>query len=260
LATPFGSNVSFTKFLFVVPRRDDDVVGTTVRAAGTLIARGFFNDFDAGGARDAQSRETIQFLVADRDRHADCGIAAARYVVQVSGKYRPRLQEVEAELRRRVGEAGEVLAIDGAERPMRYSSPELYDYAFRAACQRKSGRVARNVVVLPINKSAEWWSKPPLERHAYFYPHVDGSTGCPAHGHVQSAQDGIATLYRRLYHNPDGYARAGQFDFITYFECEDAHLDTFDRVHLALRDTARNPEWRYVTEGPMWRGLRVLKW
>src|ERR1700750_791056 len=139
LASQYGSNLSFTKFLFVVPRRDDDAVGTTVRAAGALIARGFFNDFDAAGHRDAQARESIQFLVADRDRHADCGIAAARYVVQVSGKYRPRLQEVEAELRRRVGDAGEVLALDGAERPMRYSSPELYDYAIRPGCPRKSG-------------------------------------------------------------------------------------------------------------------------
>jgi hypothetical protein len=80
------------------------------------------------------------------------------------------------------------------------------------------------------------------------------------HGHVQAAQDGIPTIYRRLYHNPDGYQRRGEFDFVTYFECEDQHVETFERVHHALRDTARNPEWRYVREGPLWRGRRVLRW
>jgi hypothetical protein len=28
----------------------------------------------------------------------------------------------------------------------------------------------------------------------------------------------------------------------------------------ALRDPLQNPEWRYVEEGPMWRGRRVLRW
>jgi hypothetical protein len=28
----------------------------------------------------------------------------------------------------------------------------------------------------------------------------------------------------------------------------------------ALRDLHQNPEWRYVQEGPIWRGRRVLRW
>ena len=79
-------------------------------------------------------------------------------------------------------------------------------------------------------------------------------------GHARAAEEGIASIYRRLYHNPDGYERPGEFDFLTYFECEDPHVETFGRVHAALRDTARNPEWRYVEEGPLWRGHRVLRW
>ena len=262
-----GANLSFTKFLFIVPRASDDAAGTRLRGIGGLISRGFFNDFDADGARDTQPHETIQFLVSDGDRLEDFApavgsrrVMAARYAVQVSGKYRPRLQEVEAELRRRLGDAGEVIALDGAERTPRYTSTEMYEYAYRRAAARTSGRQARNAFVLPVSKNAEWWTKPALERHAYFYPHVDSSTACPVNGHARTAEPGIGTIFRRLFHNPDGYARPGEYDFIAYFECADPHVETFDRIHHALRDTTKNPEWRYVEEGPLWRGKRVLKW
>ena len=259
-ANSAGANLSFTKFLFIVPRRDDEAALVKLRTAGGLISRGFFNDYDADGSRESQPHETIQFLVAEGHRHANSGIAAARYVAQVSGKYRPRLLELELELRRRLGDMGDVIAIDGAERTPRYTSSDMYDFAYRRASPRKSGRVVRNAIVLPISKSGEWWKKSSLERHTYFYPHVDAGTGCPVHGHAQTAQEGIPTIYRRLYHNPDGYERTGEFDFITYFECEDEHMSTFDRIHQGLRDITRNPEWLYVEEGPLWRGRRVLKW
>jgi hypothetical protein len=255
-----GANLSFTKFLFIIARRDDDAAGTRLKNAGSVVARGFFNDYDADGTREGPPHETIQFLVADRERPEDGGIGAARYAVQISGKYRPRLQEIEVELRRRLGDAGEVLSLDGAERAPRYTSAELYDYAYRRAAPRRSGRAARNALILPLSKDSDWWSKGTLERHAYFYPHVDASTSCPVQGHARAAEAAVAVIFRRYYHNPDGYQRPGEFDFITYFECEDEHLDTFDRIHHALRDTTRNPEWRYVREGPLWRGKRVLKW
>ena len=97
-----GVNLGFTKFLFIVPRREDDAAGTRLRALGALIARGFFNDFDADGARDTQPHETIQFLIREGDHLEETSISAARYAVQVCSKYRPRLQEIEAELRRRL--------------------------------------------------------------------------------------------------------------------------------------------------------------
>ena len=262
-----GANLSFTKFLFIVPRAYDDAAGTRLKGIGSLISRGFFNDFDADGARDLQPHETIQFLLAEGDRLEDLAppvgprrLMAARYALQVCGKYRPRLQEVEAELRRRLGDAGEVIALDGAERTPRYTSSELYDYAYRRAAARTSGRHARNAFVLPVRKNAEWWQKPALERHAYFYPHVDSSTACHVNGHARTAEAGIETIFRRLFHNPDGYSRPGEYDFITYFECDDPHVETFERIHRALRDTTKNPEWRYVEEGPLWRGKRVLRW
>src|SRR2546421_6500010 len=129
-AVSSGTNLAFTKFMFIVPRRDDDGVLTKLRTVGGLIARGFFNDFDADGTRDSSTHEAVQFLVAEGERHTDSGIAAARYAVQVSGKYRPRLQEFELELRRRLGDVGAVIDVDGAERTPRYTSADMHYFGY----------------------------------------------------------------------------------------------------------------------------------
>jgi hypothetical protein len=252
-------NLSFTRFLFIVPRGDDEAFPVRLRAAGAAIARGFFNDFDAEGAREVP-HETIQFLTVEGEMDPDSPIAAARYVVQVTGKYRPRLLEVEHEFRRRLGTSAELLPLEGAERAPRYSSAELHDFAYKPAAPRRSGRQMPHAFIVPISKTPEWWDLTALERHAFFYPHVDGATGAAVPGHALTAEAGIPTIFRRLFHNPDGYGREGQYDFITYFECAHEHVETFTRIHEALGDTAKNPEWRFVREGPLWRGRRVLRW
>jgi hypothetical protein len=140
-----GANLSYTKFLFILPRKDDEAFQARLRAAGGVIARSFFNDFDADGSREGQQRETIQFLVAEGEAAAVSGLLAARYVVQVCGKYRPRLVEVEQELRRRLGDGAEVLALEGAERAPRYTSAEMFEFAYRPALPRRPGRAAPNV-------------------------------------------------------------------------------------------------------------------
>ncbi len=60
-----AANLTHTKFLFVLPYQDDAATLTKIRTAGSNISRGFFNDYDADGTRDAQPQETIQFLAAD---------------------------------------------------------------------------------------------------------------------------------------------------------------------------------------------------
>ena len=66
-----------------------------------------------------------------------------------------------------------------------------------------------------MSKTAAWWEKSALERHSYFYPHHEDSSGSPVKGHAKAAEAGIAKVFRRLYHNPDGYQRPNEFDFIT---------------------------------------------
>ena len=266
------SDLAFTKFLFLSPQRFDDAAATRLRAGGSQIARGFFNEFDIEGPvsalgvpRDNQPYETIQFLMQDTtpfmlSDDANNWLAQAKYVVQVSSKYRPRLEEVEEELLRRVGDSADIRSIDGVLRAPRYSSAELQHYMAKSSAGRRTGRISRNAIILPIRKRREWWQQSTLERHMYFYPHLDRSTGVSVKGHALAAEAGIPTLVRRLYHNPDGYQRAGEYDFVTYFECSDEGLPVFDRVCKALRDPLQNPEWRFVEEGPMWRGKRVLRW
>lgn len=260
-----ATNLAFTKFFFVIARADDDAHGARLRTAGGNIARGFFNDFDIDDARETQAQrfETIQFCVRDGDAPADCPgpcIQKARHMVQVSSKYRPRLQEIDEELRRRIGDSAEILSLEGAFRNPRYSSPEMVQYSTKGAPPRKSGRLSRNVIVVPSRKTPEWWQKSTLERHSYFYPHVDHASATKVRGHALAAEKGIPSLFRRVYHNPDGYERPGEFDFVSYFECDDESLPVFDQVMASLRDFHQNPEWRYVEEGPIWRGRRVLRW
>jgi hypothetical protein len=254
-----GTNLTFTKFLFILPSQDDAATLLKIRSAGSNISRGFFNDYDADGTRDAQPQETIQFLQADGPSEGRQGIGAARLVVHLSANYRPRLDEVVSDLKRRIAGSADLIVLDGAERSTRYTSAEMHNYAYKPAQSRLSGRTARNAIIVPMSKSAAWWEKSTLERHGYFYPHRD-SSGDPVKGHAKSAEPGIPKIFRKLYHNPDGYQRPNEFDFITYFECTDENMPVFDQICRSLRDEQQNPEWKYVLEGPEWRGKRVLRW
>jgi hypothetical protein len=247
-----GANLAYTKFFFVTPERDDEVTRTKLRAAAGIVGRGFFNDFDAEG-RDSPAHETMQFMV-----RADGVAAGAAYSLQVSSKYRPRLAETEVELRRRVADFADVASIEGAMRAPQYTSAEMYAYAYKSARARESGRIQRNVIIIPMRKSQEWWDKAALDRQTYFYPHNEN--GARVKGHARAAEPGIDTIFRKLYYNPDGHGRDGEWDFVSCFECADEHLETFDRICRSLRDVRQNPEWRYVTEGEEWRGRRVLRW
>jgi hypothetical protein len=255
-----GANLSFTKFLFIAPHQDDAATIVKMRTAGANISRGFFNDYDADGAREPQPQETIQFLQADGVQEGREGIGASRYAVQLCGNYRPRLEEAASDFQRRVSDVARLIMADGAERATRYTSAEMQNFAYKPARPRLSGRLAQNAIIVPMSKTPAWWEKTALERHAYFYPHHDHASGAPIKGHAKSAEAGIKTIFRKLYHNPDGYQRAGEFDFLTYFECTDENLPVFDQICRALRDQHQNPEWKYVLEGPEWRGKRVLRW
>ena len=52
----------------------------------------------------------------------------------------------------------------------------------------------------------------------------------------------------------------GEYDFLNYFECADSDIPTFHEVCAALRDVTKNPEWKFVREGPTWHGRRVGTW
>jgi hypothetical protein len=85
----------------------------------------------------------------------------------VSSKYRPRLQETEIDLRRRLGDPGDIVALDGAVRVPQYTSAEMHAFAYKHASPRESERAHGNVFILALRKTQEWWEKSALDRHAY---------------------------------------------------------------------------------------------
>ena len=99
------------------------------------------------------------------------------------------------------------------------------------------------------------------------WPRYDADGRMLSEGHALAASAGIPALMRRTYRCEDVSFRlkadttgTPQYDFLTYFECADADVPTFDAVCAALRDVGRNPEWRFVREGPTWRGRRSASW
>ena len=239
-----------------------------MRTAGANIARGFFNDFDIDDSRETQVQafETIQFLVREGETrplpettpppHINMARTPCRSPASTGRACRKSTTSSAAAS----ASAAEIITLEGAARNPRYSSAEMVNYSNRGAPPRRSGRISRNAIIMPIRKTAEWWQKSALERHSYFYPHVDHASASPVKGHALAAEKGIGSLFRRVYHNPDGYERPNEFDFVTYFECDDEALPVFEQVMASLRDFHQNPEWRYVEEGPIWRGRRVLRW
>ena len=263
-APQLGANLAYTRFFFVRPAQLDDAVRQRLRGVGDQLGRAFFNVFDVeGGGTDAPPHEMIQFLSINGfgvDKSASDTLAIATHVAQVTSKYRPSLNDAEKELRRRVGDLAEITTLSGAVRVPQYTSIDMYAWAYSQAKARSSGRGTQNAIVLPIRKTPEWWAMPAMERHHYFYPHHDRHGGKCVAGHAELGRAAAPKIFRRVFYNPDGEGREGEWDFITYFECSDEDLALFDDTLDAMRDVSRNPEWRFVEEGPIWRGRRTLRW
>ncbi len=155
----------------------------------------------------------------------------------------------------------EILSLEGAFRNPRYSSPEMVHYSNKGAPSRRSGRLSKNAIVVPIRKTPEWWQKSALERHSYFYPHVDHASATPVKGHAHRGGEGHpGRCSGACTTTPTATSGQASSTSSRYFECDDEALPVFDQVMTSLRDPHQNPEWRYVEEGPIWRGRRVLRW
>ena len=143
----------------------------------------------------------------------------------------------------------------------------MHDFAYAHQRTQEPGTSMPNAFLLPLRKLPEWWEKDWMERHTYFLPRYDADGRMASEGHALTAAAGIPALMRRTYRCGDTSFRlkaeatgAPEYDFITYFECADADVSTFETVVRALRDVQRNPEWRFVREGPTWRGRRMESW
>lgn len=102
-----------------------------------------------------------------------------------------------------------------------------------------------HVVVIPLTKSASWWSLAHDERDQLF------RGAGRAEGHVAVGRPHAKTILRKLYHGR-GVPGAG-WDFLTYFEFSPDLADDFRALVAKLRDPAQNPEWaEVVREAELW--------
>jgi hypothetical protein len=133
----------------------------------------------------------------------------------------------------------------------------MTQFAYAPAVAPQPGAACPIGVVIPQNKTAAWWAMDWMHRESFFLPRYDARERLVAKGHALAAAAGIPYIIRRNVHAPDGYGRAGSYDFVPYFEFAEEHVPLFRAVMAALRDTTQNPEWTYVREGPEWWGRRV---
>jgi hypothetical protein len=217
------------------------------------------SEFDAEGGHPPDAVAFLRRVDATAGAITDDAILRADAVVHVASGAAGPAAEFCAELTRLLAPAVKPHVLRGVVRPKNYTGAAMNEFAY--AHQRVQERASSmpNGFLLPMSKTAAWWSKDWMERHTYILPRYDAGR-MVSEGHALAAQAGIACLMRRTYRHETHPAPPGAYDFLTYFECADADVPTFHEVCAALRDVKRNPEWEFVREGPCWHGRRVATW
>lgn len=92
---------------------------------------------------------------------------------------------------------------------------------------------ATHAALIPIKKSAAWWSLPQDERRAIFEAQSQ---------HIRIGMGFLPAIARRLHHCRD-LGTDEPFDFLTWFEYASEDATAFDKLVASLRSTV---EWMYV--------------
>ena len=218
---------------------------------------GLRNEFAPGGP---SGRGSIAFLRRSDAVPGDIGdddVLRADAVVHAFSPQPDVVDDFCAGAVRLLAPAVHVRVLRGVVRPKNYTGAAMNNWAYARQVVQQPGPAMPNAFLIPLSKTADWWQKGWMERHTYFLPRYDADGRMTSEGHALATEKGIACLLRRTYRNATEPAGSGEYDFLTYFECADADVSTFHEVCAALRDVARNPEWRFVREGPTWHGRRV---
>jgi hypothetical protein len=234
------------------------VAGAAVPALADRL--GLLSEFESGDGDPARAIAYLRRVGATSGDIVDDELLHGEAVVHVAATTAGPVAEFCAELPRLLGSAVTVRVLGGVVRPLRYTGSAMFNFAYAHRVLQQPGTVMPNAFLVPMRKSREWWEKDWMERHTYFLPRYDESGRMLSEGHALAAEAGIARLMRRTYKHVAEPAPAGDYDFITYFECADEDVPVFQQVLAALRDATRNPEWTFVREGPTWHGRRVATW
>ena len=233
--------------------------GGRVDAAGlgALCERvGLANEFD-GRAPKGESVAFLRRQEATVGAIADDDVLHADGVIHVASRGQGLVEAFCDDAAKLLAPAARVRVLAGVIGTKNYTGAAMNNWAYARAVVQHPGSLMPNAFLAPQSKTADWWRKGWMERHTYFLPRYDEHGRMASEGHALAAAEGIACLLRRTYRHPVEPAPDGAYDFVSYFECADADVPTFHKVCAALRDVARNPEWRFVREGPIWHGRRV---
>jgi hypothetical protein len=255
--------IGYQRFLFVClpPSRADGALADALEALG----KGMENMHDVAGypSEAAGLRGRFQFLRAEPTLSAardlpHPALLSAHALIRLEGATLDPLLPYEEGVRKLIeSRGGTVETLAGVQRPRSYTSQAMTQFAYAPALAPQPGAACSMGVVTPQNKTAAWWTMDWMHRESFFLPRYDAQERLVAKGHALAAAAGIPYIVRRNVHAPERYGREGGYDFVPYFEFAEEHAPIFRAVIAALRDTAQNPEWSYVREGPEWWGRRV---
>jgi len=211
------------------------------------------NEFSAHDGHPQNAVAFLRRVESTAGGVEDEGLSAADAIVHVASDDGFTVAEFCAEVERALSGLARVQRLTGRVAPTQYTGGAMHEFAYARQRTQQGGGEMPNAFLLPLRKTPEWWAKEWMERHTYFLPRYEDGR-MVSDGHPLAAAAGIPVLMRRTYRCDDGY------DFLTYFECADEDVATFHAVCASLRDVQRNPEWRFVREGPTWRGRRMESW
>jgi len=221
---------------------------------------GLRNEYEPGNGNAPRSIAYLRWRGAQPGTVADEALQRAEAVVHVAAPVPEPVTQFCAEIAQLVGPDVRPYVLAGVFRLPVFTGRAMYNFAYAHRVLQQPGPVMPNAFLVPMRKSDRWWAKDWMERQTYFLPRYDEGGAMVHEGHALAAARGIGCLMRRTYKHRVEPAPAGEYDFVSYFECADADVATFHEVCSALRDVTRNPEWRLVAEGPTWHGRRVASW
>src|SRR5262249_41447574 len=146
---------------------------------------------------------------------ADEGIDHATWIVHVASKEADVVDEFLEQAHKVVALVAWTRVLRGIVKPKTYTGAAMNRWAYERALVQQPGAIMPNAYVIPLSKTAAWWSKDWMERHTYFLPRYDDTGRMTDRGHALAAEAGISCMLRRTYRALEHPAHAGSYDFIT---------------------------------------------
>jgi chlorite dismutase len=221
---------------------------------------GFVNEFNATTGHPSEAFAFLRRVEVTPGQIADQHLLDSHAVVHAASTTADRLERFCAEIMRLLSASTHVYVMRGVVRPTNFTGGAMHNFAYASQRQQMAGPAMPHAFILPMCKTPQWWAKNWMERHTHFLPRYDEHGCMLSEGHALAAAAGIPHLLRRTYKHATEPAPDGAYDFVNYFECAEDGVAVFRSVCAALRDVVRNPEWRFVREGPTWHGRRVQAW